>query len=133
MFLKGQVDVLSYFDENQLRKITPDIERKTYMNGQKIVLRGMITRDFYIIKKGKATATAKLGDTPQTIELKPGDFFGELSLIESAASDVTIVASEDGTEVLTIPHNSFQKLVEMQPVMKKMLQDKITARRKPQA
>ncbi len=129
VFLKN-IDVLSFFNEEQLRRVTPDIERNVYAAGQTLILRGQVSSGFYIIKKGRAVASYKLPSGPAQLELKAGDFFGEISLLGDAASDASVKAVEDETTVLTIPSASFGKLLEMQPVLKKALLDKVAARKK---
>ena len=130
MFLKQSVDVLSFFNEEQLRRITPDIERNTYAAGQTVLVRGEVSSAFYIVKKGKASAAYKTKAGPVTRELKAGDFFGEISLLEDMPSDASIKAVERDTVVIMIPSASFNKLLEMQPLLKKSLADKVTERRK---
>lgn len=134
MFLKMSVDVLSFFDPEQLRRITPDIERNTYNKGETVIFKGQITEGFYIIKKGSVLVIMKPkpGETdPVKIPLAAGDFFGEMSLLEETAATASVRAAVNDTEILTIPSGSFQKLLEMQPMMKKGLLDKIAARRPP--
>lgn len=130
IFLKSSVDVLSFFNEDQLRRVTPDIERASYQAGQTVLVRGEVSSAFYIVKKGKATATYKQRGGSVTRELKAGDFFGEISLLEEMPSDASIKAAEDDTVILTIPSGSFAKLLEMQPLLKKSLLDKVAERRK---
>ena len=132
IFLKTQVDVLSFFNEDQLRRVTPDIERTAYEAGQVVMLKGEISSGFYIVKKGKVVASGKTKQGPFSVELKAGDFFGEISLLDNAVMDATVKAAESGTEVLMIPSVSFQKLLEMQPLLKKTLLDR-AAQRKPSA
>jgi CRP-like cAMP-binding protein len=128
VFLKN-MDVLSLFNEEQLRRITPDIERKSYAAGQMLILRGEITTGFCIIKSGSAVATYKTEAGPVHRPLKAGDFFGEITLLADAPSDTTIKAAENDTVVLTIPSESFKKLLEMMPILKKSLLDKSRASR----
>jgi CRP-like cAMP-binding protein len=129
LFLKTKVDILSFFNEEQLRRITPDIERKVCSKGETIVFRGEVTSGFYIVKKGKVSAVLapKQGPVVQRV-LDAGDFFGEMSLFEEAPAKDTVRAAEDGTEILVIGHESFQKLLAMQPLLKKALADKIASR-----
>lgn len=134
MFLKMSVDVLSFFDPEQLRRITPDIERNTYKKGETVIFKGQITDGFYIIKNGSVLVVMKPkpGQTdPVTVPLAKGDFFGEMSLLEETAATASVRAAVDDTEILTIPSGSFAKLLEMQPLLKKGLLDKIAARRPP--
>ncbi len=130
MFLKQSVDVLSFFNEEQLRRVTPDIERATYKKGQMVVVRGEVSSHFYIVKKGAAQAVYKSKDGTVSQELKPGEFFGVVSLLQDMPSDASIKASEDDTVVLMIPAASFAKLLEMQPLLKQSLLKKVEERRK---
>lgn len=130
-FLKTSVEVLSFFDENEIRRITPDIERNVYRTGQPLLVKGEVTAGFYIIKKGRAVVTYKTKAVVSKRDLKAGDFFGEITLLEDMPSDATIIAAEDETEVLTIPSESFKKLLGMQPILKTILLGKAAERRKP--
>jgi len=131
LFLKSQVDILSFFDEVQLRRVTPDIEHRHYSKGEVILLKGEVTSGFYIVKKGKVAVLVKpKGGAETTKELPAGGFFGEISLLEDTAATASVKALENDTEVLTIPHESFQKLLQMQPLLKKALLDKVAAVRK---
>jgi len=130
LFLRSSVDVLSFFNEEQLRKVTPDIERRSYRSGQTVILRGEISSGFYIIKKGKATAVYK---TPAGMVSQPlgvGDFFGVMTLLQDMPSDAAIKAAEDDTEIITIPADSFKKLIEMQPLLRTGLLAKVLERYK---
>ena len=129
VFLKN-IDVLSFFNEEQLRRVTPDIERQSYAKGQTVILRGEVSSGFCIIKKGSAVATYKGPKGPVQRNLKAGDFFGEISLLEDAPSDTAIKAGEDDTVILTIPSAGFKTLREMAPILKKSLLDKVAASKK---
>lgn len=130
MFLNTKVDILTFFDPDQLRKVTPDIEHKTYKKGESIVFKGEITEGFYIIKNGTVNITCKdAKNRPLTIKLVVGDFFGEMSVLEDQASSANIKAAEDNTEILMIPHASFRKLCEMEAFLLIALKKKADARK----
>jgi CRP-like cAMP-binding protein len=131
IFLKSSVDVLSFFNEDQLRRVTPDIERHDYRAGQTVIMRGEVSSGFYIIKKGRASAAYKTAGGTVNQELKVGDFFGVITLLQDMPSDAAVKAVEDDTTILTIPADSFRKLLEMQPLLKKSLLDKAAQARKP--
>ncbi|MFC1679607.1 cyclic nucleotide-binding domain-containing protein, partial [Elusimicrobiota bacterium] len=97
IFLKGSVDVLSFFNEEQLRRVTPDIERATYKKGDLLMFKGEITSGFYIIKQGKVRVSTK----EKNYDLARGDFFGEMSVLEDTAATESVRASEDDTEIIT--------------------------------
>lgn len=132
IFLKKNVDVLSFFSEEQLRLITAQVDRKTYKNGQTVVMQGEIANCFYIIKKGKVAVQVKQGQGKEKVklaELKSGDFFGEVSLLENTAAIATIKAIEDDTEILMLNHDAFHDMLKKMPALEKALKDRIAARR----
>ena len=131
MFLKTKVDILSFFNEEQLRRVTPDIEHKTYAKGEVVILKGEVTSGLYIVKKGSVKVIMKPKGEPEIVrELPAGGFFGEISLLEDTAATESVKSSAEDTEILTIPHDSFQKLCQMMPVIKKALLDKVAAQKK---
>ena len=52
------------------------------------------------------------------------------SLLESTAATATVKAIEDDTEILMVPHNSFQYLLKENPLLGNALQERIAARKK---
>jgi CRP-like cAMP-binding protein len=132
VFLKRNVDVLTFFTDEQLRHVTAVIERNIYPKNHTIVFKGEISDSFFIIKRGRVSVTSKIGGSP-TVELKAGDFFGEVSLLEASAATATIKTVEDDTEILTIPHESFQYLLKQSPLLESALRLRISDRRKAEA
>ncbi|MBI4062756.1 MAG: cyclic nucleotide-binding domain-containing protein [Elusimicrobia bacterium] len=128
MFLKNSVDVLSFFDVEQLRKITPDITRAKYKKDQTVLLSGEFASSFYIVKNGSVNVFTKDNPKVPSATLKKGDFFGVMSILQGLASSVAIKAAEDMTEVIEVPLNSFQKLLDMQPLLKNALIKKVEDR-----
>lgn len=134
LFLKTNVEVLSFFSDEQLRKVTAVLDRKTYNKGQTVIFQGEISQNFYVIRKGKVIVAAKVGkDRAELAELKPGDFFGEMSMLDATAVSATIKVSEDNTEILMIPHEPFQYLLKENPLLEKTLRDRIAARKQSKA
>lgn len=129
-FLNTKVDILAFFDPEELRTITPDIVHTTYNKGDRIIFKGQITDGFYIIKQGSVSVTLKTkrGKTVH-LPLETGDFFGEMSVIEDTTATASIQAAKDKTEILMIPHASFRKLCDMQAFLLMALKKKADKRR----
>ncbi|HET9614905.1 MAG TPA: Crp/Fnr family transcriptional regulator [Candidatus Limnocylindrales bacterium] len=99
------------------------------------VLRSMRTRRFrrnetvfhvgdpgdalFIVVSGsiKITLPADSGDEAILATLRPGDFFGELALLDGAARSATAVAIEP-TETYIQPRDQFRELIATEPVMR---------------
>ncbi|HNA59583.1 MAG TPA: cyclic nucleotide-binding domain-containing protein [Elusimicrobiota bacterium] len=131
MFLKRHVDILSFFTDDQLRRVTAEIDRQTYNKGQTVVFQGEISHNFHIIKRGKMQVFSKSGgDRALVAELGPGDFFGEMSLLDSTTASATIRAAEDGSEILMISHDTFKQLLREFPALELALRDKVAERQR---
>jgi CRP-like cAMP-binding protein len=131
LFIKRNVDILSYFADEKIRQITAQIERQIFRKGQTVVFQGEISHNFCIIKRGRVQAYAKeKSDKLLVGELGPGDFFGELSLLDSTTANATIRASEDDTEILNVPHDTFNLFLRENPALELALREKIAARQK---
>lgn len=134
MFIKRNVDILSFFTEDQIRAITQDVDRQVFKKGQTVVFRGEINSNFNILKSGRAEVSIKSGgDTVVLSTLGPGDFFGEMSLLESAPAGATIRAIEDDTVVLMIPLDTFRAFLRQHPSLDLALREKMAERRRQNA
>ena len=57
---------------------------ETYQDGDAIFEEGDIGKDLYIVQKGKVRITKKIGNSKIEIaEFEKGDFFGDMSLLQS--------------------------------------------------
>lgn len=70
----------------------------------------------YIIKSGsvRITTMAGEGDEVGLLLLGPGDFFGEIALIQESSRAVTARA-ENATDVLMLTRKDFQALIDLDP------------------
>jgi len=72
-----------------MRKLrwTRELE-ETYDDGEYIVREGEATRQMYVIQEGQVAITKRVGNADQVLAtLGKGDFFGEMSLLESLPRD----------------------------------------------
>jgi CRP/FNR family transcriptional regulator, cyclic AMP receptor protein len=135
IFFKQNAELIQFFGDltdDQLRELTAVIERDTYDSGRTVLFQGEMTHNFYIVKRGRVTVTArdpKQKDKIILAELKAGDFFGEISLLEATTATATIKVVEDGTEILTIPRDAFQNLLREAPHLEGALRRRIAARK----
>lgn len=79
-----------------------DEVEQTFRDGERIVTEGEHSRDMFVILSGRVRITKRAGE--QQVELatlERGDFFGEMSLLESLPRDASAVAIGE-TRVLVI-------------------------------
>ena len=130
VFLRKNVEILSFFTDEQLRKVTAVIDRQIYDPGKLVIFQGEIGQNFYIIKRGKVQVTARSGkDKVELAELKGGDFFGEMSLLDEIPVGATVKVTEADTEILTISHDVFQTMLKDNPPLEMMIRQRINERR----
>jgi CRP-like cAMP-binding protein len=78
-----------------------ELER-SYADGEIIVREGDSTRDMFVIQSGRVRITKRVGESEiELATLERGDFFGEMSLLESLPRDATAHAVGQ-TELLVI-------------------------------
>jgi CRP-like cAMP-binding protein len=91
----------------QLRRVAAVGRLKLFRAGATIVRLGEPGDTFYVILDGNALVVREAG---RPLKLRPGDFFGELALIENAPRSADVIATADVT-ALTIGHTAFKRLL----------------------
>lgn len=77
-----------------LDRLIPMLAESRFDPGATVVAEGEPGRSMFIVRSGEL-AVSKLGDSGRTIRiagLEPGDFFGEMTLIEMQNRSATVVA-----------------------------------------
>ena len=126
--LLGSVSLFSSLDRRALSGLAQQASRRVYTAGESIVREGETGTALYVIVRGRARvergsgpATAGLG------ELGPGEFFGELALIEDHPRSATVVALEE-TECLLFVVWEFRALLKEHPQMALPIMNALIAR-----
>jgi signal transduction histidine kinase len=86
---------------------------ETYPEGNLLCAEGAVERTFYILLEGEVRVTKVINETEDRFLaiLKPGDFFGEMALIQDAPRAAT-VKTITPVVVLEIYRDHFEELVE---------------------
>ncbi len=87
--LKG-IPLFERFSEDELRQIAPFAEEVRVEEGKVLVREGDYSYEFMAIEEGSARVT-RHGET--VAELGPGDFFGEIGLLEKSFRTATVEAT----------------------------------------
>ena len=87
--LKG-IPLFEKFSEDELRQIAPFAEEVHVEDGEVLVREGDYSYEFMAIEEGTAKVT-RHGET--IAELGPGDFFGEIGLLEKSFRTATVEAT----------------------------------------
>jgi CRP-like cAMP-binding protein len=98
--------------------------------GTVVVRQGEPASDFYVVVDGRYDVSSANGrtDHPAHIaQLEPGDYFGEIGLLEGWARTATVRATTDGT-LLCIPGADFLQVVTAMPHVAGTLREVATTR-----
>jgi CRP/FNR family transcriptional regulator, cyclic AMP receptor protein len=106
--LLAQVPLFSHLSRRQLKRLADSATEERYMEGARIVRQGEEGDSFFIIVEGQARVANRSGKTLN--ELLPGDFFGEISLLDGGVRTATVV-SETPMRMLVLKRNAFRKIV----------------------
>ena len=95
-----------------LADVAHKMHRETPSTGDEIIKQGDVGEKFYIIRSGNVEAVKEVDGKEELLStLGPGDFFGELALLEKQPR-VATVRAVDEVEVLTLSKDLFEQVVE---------------------
>jgi CRP/FNR family cyclic AMP-dependent transcriptional regulator len=94
-----------------LRKVT-----RTFQDFEVIFEEGSLGDEMYIVHSGEVHLVKKSPGREMVIAtIQPGEFFGEMALVDNAPRSVSAVAGTDQTRLLALDRDKFLFLVSHQP------------------
>jgi CRP/FNR family transcriptional regulator, cyclic AMP receptor protein len=104
------VPLFSSFPDDQLRMLAGVVTRKSATRSTTVMAGGDATDSLYIILSGRLKVMMSDSDGKEVILsiLGPGEFFGEMGLIDDAPRSASVVAIES-CELLSIAKRDFKK------------------------
>jgi CRP-like cAMP-binding protein len=90
--LLGHVPIFSDLDEKERQRIAASMKERTFKAGDHVTTEGQAGVGFFVIADGEAKVT--IGGAERR-RLGPGDYFGEVALLNESARTATIVAETD--------------------------------------
>jgi CRP-like cAMP-binding protein len=113
--LLGRVPLFEGLSRAQLGRIGALAEEATYNAGRVIVKREDPGRAFYVIVEGRAKVVkGRIVTAKGEAELGPGEFFGELSLLDGGPRAATVIATTPLTTI-RIERAAFRRLLLEEP------------------
>lgn len=107
-FLRN-VELLENATPYELSQIADALSPKEFAAGETIVSEGEPGDSFFIIERGSADAYKR--EDHVFNYSKPGDYFGELSLLHDEPRAATVRAGSDGCRVLVLERSAFVRLI----------------------
>lgn len=113
-----RVPIFAQLSRRQLRKMLDKSKTTTHSPGQEITKEGLGSLALHLILSGTVEVTVR---DKKVRELGPGDYFGEISMIDGRPRSATVKATTD-LKTLAVPHLAFQQLLDDDPeVARQML------------
>jgi CRP-like cAMP-binding protein len=108
--------LFAHVDEEGLRSLAGRMRRRRFKRNEVIFHQGDIGDSLQVVGAGgvKIVLPSPEGEEAIIASLKPGDFFGELALLDGAPRSTTATAIEP-TETLTLPREEFLRLLSEDP------------------
>ncbi len=106
----AEVPLFAGLSRRHLGRITKIASSKRFAPGGELVRMGESANAFYVILDGQV----QVRTSGREIELKSGDFFGEMALIDGQPRAATIVTLSE-VYAMIIPRSKFLKLLESEP------------------
>ena len=109
--LLQRVPLFSDLDRKELERIAAPMKERTFSSGETVTAEGSSGVGFFLIESGNAKVTIGGEDRRR---LGPGDYFGEVALLNESARTATITAESD-LKCYGLTSWEFRPLVETQP------------------
>jgi CRP/FNR family transcriptional regulator, cyclic AMP receptor protein len=112
-----RIQLFRGLDDEHLRQIADTTQFRESEPNEVLARRGEIGQEMVVIVDG--TVRVEVDDKILT-RLGPGEFFGEISLIDGKPRTATVITETPST-LLTIPHAEFDTLLDSVPQISKRL------------
>lgn len=92
MELLQRVPLFADFERGELERLARTFKERTFEAGSAVATEGKGGAGFFVIESGAATVSVR-GD--EHGKLGPGDYFGEIALIDDGGRSATVIADSD--------------------------------------
>ena len=111
--------------DEELERIAPFVSEVSVSEGKRLVQEGDYAYEFMAIEEGEAEV--RRGDQVLAV-LGPGDFFGEMGVIDSERRNATVIA-KTGLRLITLDRWDMKRLEKMIPSAAAKIRETVEKRR----
>jgi CRP-like cAMP-binding protein len=108
----AQVPLFSHLSPRYLKRLADSSREVRFSEGTSVVKVGEPGDSFFVIVEGQARVLDEAGETVNS--LLPGDFFGEISLLDGGARTATVVC-ETPVAMLELKRSAFRRVLQNEP------------------
>ena len=107
--------------QDEIKEMAFQLARRFFAKGEVIIRQGEPGTLFYLIYKGRVRVVKeKLFSKTLLANLGPGEFFGEMALIDDFPRTATVIGEEPG-EMYTLSHDAFESVLLANPQVKELI------------
>lgn len=123
------IDFLSILNDEELTTLAQDIRRHLYLPGEIVVHQGDRGQNLFVVVDGEASVRVEAAGQSATVAtLKPGQFFGEMSLLTGEPRSATVCAETELT-VLMVGKDAMSRLLTKNPGLVEQFSTILVARK----
>jgi CRP-like cAMP-binding protein len=90
--LLQRVPLFADFERSDLERLARSFKQRTFEAGSKVADEGRSAAGFFVIERGEASVSVRGAERDK---LGPGDYFGEIALIDEGARSATVTADSE--------------------------------------
>ena len=90
--LLQRVPLFADFERGELQRLARSFKQRIFEAGSTVALEGKTGAGFFVIESGEATVFVHGAERGK---LRPGDYFGEIALIDDGARSATVTADSE--------------------------------------
>ena len=118
------VGIFSGLSKKELERLARWTDELTVDEGYELATEGRFAHEFFVIEDG---AAAVVKDGERIAELGPGDFFGEIGLLETERRTASVIATTQMT-VIVMFQREFKQMEQEMPAVADRVRSAIRAR-----
>ena len=118
------VRLFSSLSKKELERLSQWTDQISVDKGHELAREGEFAHEFFVIEEGTADV---LQDGERIAEIGPGDFFGEIGLIETERRTATVVATQP-MELIVMFQREFKQMEQEMPAVADRIRAAIRAR-----
>jgi ATP-binding cassette subfamily B protein len=124
----GAVPLFRELDAEMRERIAARLVTELYPAGREVVREGDPGDRFYVVVRGRVEVERQTAGGPEKVAvLSDGDHFGEIALLRNAPRNATIRTTQP-TALLSLPRDSFLRLLDTAPAVREQLEASIEGR-----
>jgi CRP-like cAMP-binding protein len=124
----ASVELFSALSKRELAQLAQWTDELTFPEGKELAREGTFAHEFFVIEDG---AVEVVQDGRRIAELGPGDFFGEIGLLETERRTASVVTTSPVTAIVMF-QREFRQMEKEMPTVAAQVRQAIRDRLAPQ-